>query len=120
MKNLTVRDAFSYMWGARRSDSIPAIHYAFGRLVETLGHPEATKVALYIDDLKFHSFHLRSYSQIDNSRLTNFEFNTTAPNGVRAYNLYKAIQRNNALIANRIRKQDEAPQAGADSSSLEA
>ncbi|WP_025504388.1 hypothetical protein [Vibrio parahaemolyticus] len=116
MKKLTAREAFSYMWGARRSNSIPAIHYAFGRLVETLGAPEATKLALYIDSLEFYSFNLRRYSEVNTNSLCNFEFNTTASTSARAYKLYQAIKRNNERVADRIRKQDEAPQAGADSS----
>ncbi|PMO39581.1 hypothetical protein BCT11_14920 [Vibrio sp. 10N.222.52.B12] len=120
MKKLNAREAFSYMWGARRSNSIPAIHYAFGRLVDTFGAPEATKLALYIDNVKFHSFHSREYKQVDTNSLTNFEFNTTAPSGLRSYALYQAIKRNNAQATNEIRKQDEAPQVGADSSFVEA
>ncbi|KIP69299.1 hypothetical protein SN10_17110 [Vibrio harveyi] len=120
MKKLNAREAFSYMWGARRSNSTPAIHYAFGRLVETLGAPEATKLALYIDSLEFHSFDLRRYGEVNTSSLCNFEFNTTAPTSTRVYKLYQAIQRNNVRVADRIRKQDEAPQVGADSSTVEA
>ncbi|EOA9037089.1 hypothetical protein [Vibrio harveyi] len=120
MKKLTAREAFSYMWGARRSNSIPAIHYAFGRLVETLGAPEATEIALYIDKVKFHSCHSREYKQVDTNSLRNFEFNTTAPSGLRSFALYQAIKRNNTQVADKIRKQDEAPQVGADSSTVEA
>ncbi len=108
MKALTVREAFSYMWGARRADSIPAIHYAYGRLVDTVGDKEAIKLALYIDTAAMHSFHCRQYGEIELDRITNFEFNTTAPTeSSRAFNLWLAVIRNKKFVSERTRKQQE-------------
>ncbi len=97
---------------AHRAGNIARVANAFNALEAVLGYHRAFEVAECIETLEDYK-HTQDIVRIIPDSFTAFEFHSIAKN---PHKLYKRMCVNKFYVYNRIRKQDEAPKAGADSS----
>ena len=120
----TVKNNYKGLSCAYRSGDIINIARYYGKLRFLIGECRATNIAFQLKAAKL-ELESRQWVVVYPSSFGAFAHLTTSRYG--KMRLYQAIERNNALVAERmklkskkIRKQDEAPQVGADSSTVEA
>ncbi|MGD1472068.1 hypothetical protein ACP6H4_22195 [Vibrio harveyi] len=120
----TVKNNYKGLSQAYRSGDIINIARYYGKLRFLIGECRAANLAFQLKAAKL-ELESRQWVVVYPSSFGAFAHLTTSRYG--KMRLYQAIERNNALVAERmklkskrIRKQDEAPQVGADSSTVEA
>ena len=98
---------------AYRAGNIVGISYHFGALRFLVGAEKASRIANLLKSVNIDAQINDLVEAVPNGYAA-FARKTTSKFGT--MRLWRAIQRNKKTVAKRIRKQDEAPQAGADSS----
>ncbi len=96
--NIT-KDVYQTLRAARRADKITLIASAFNFAVDNVGFRTALDMADQIEETRFYAAGQRQIERFGTKYLIDFERVTTAKTPLRAFRLFKAIQRNNELQA---------------------
>ncbi|EGA69590.1 hypothetical protein VISI1226_13748 [Vibrio sinaloensis DSM 21326] len=110
MSNVSMKDIYQTLRAARRLNKVSAIATAYNFAVENIGVSETLKLTEQIDQTRFYDFERKQALEDGLSTLCSYEFFSASKGPLGAYRLYRAIQRNNALVSDRIRKQEDAPE----------
>ncbi|WP_114787330.1 hypothetical protein [Vibrio tetraodonis] len=97
----TMKDTYQTLRAARRINKMGVIATAWICAVREVGTSKAAEMTDQIDQTILADFDRRWAMEDGIKCLTSFEYLTTAKTPLRAFRLWKAIQRNNALIAER-------------------
>lgn len=110
MSNVSMRDIYQTLRAARRMDKVGAIATAYNFAVENIGVSKTLKLTEQIDQTRFYNSERRRALENGLSTLSSYDFFSASKGPLGPYRLFRAIQRNNALVADRIRKQEDAPE----------
>lgn len=116
-KHETQKNHYKGLHHAYRAGDIVLVTHHFGAIRFLSGRKKAERLASLMRSTRFDK-RTQAMAKAIPSGYCAFQLETTSKFGT--MRLWQAIQRNKVTVEKRIRKQDEAPQAGADSSLSEA